>query len=99
MIETSLSHEGELIHGNMELNSWIKEPRGFEISREEQSRRTAEALSKEMLYLKFVQGIPVVGVVGGVSDMVYQKKITDYVAIKYKRRFLEKKRLQNQMQV
>ena len=44
------------------------------------------------LYLKFVQGIPVVGVVGGLSDMVYQKKISDYAAIKYKRRFLEMRR-------
>ena len=42
--------------------------------------------------MKFVQGLPVVGVVGGVSDMLYQKKISDYAEIKYKRRFLEKKR-------
>ena len=44
------------------------------------------------LYLKFVQGLPVVGMVGGVSDMVYQKRISDYAAVKYKRRFLETKR-------
>jgi len=30
--------------------------------------------------------------VGGVSDMVYQKRISDYAAVKYKRRFLETKR-------
>lgn len=47
-------------------------------------------LSKELLYLKFVQGIPVVGVIGGVSDVVYQKKITDYALLKYKKRFLIK---------
>ncbi len=44
------------------------------------------------MYLKFVQGIPIVGVVGGLSDMVYQKKISDYAALKYKRRFLLKYR-------
>ena len=43
-----------------------------------------------MLYLKFVQGIPLIGVAGGISDAVYQKKITDYAMLKYKRRFLEK---------
>lgn len=91
MIETALSHEEALVKGNVELNSWMKAPSAFEISREEQIRRTADALSNELLYLKFVQGMPVVGVVGGLSDMVYQKKITDYVAIKYKRRFLEEK--------
>ena len=92
MIETALSHENKLMTGNMELNSWLKEPRPFEISRTEQIRRTSDALAEEMLYLKFVQGMPVIGVVGGLSDMVYQKKITDYAAMKYKRRFLEGKK-------
>ncbi len=92
IIETALSHEEDLMTGNMELNSWLKEPKPFEISRTEQIRRTSDALSEEMLYLKFVQGMPVIGVVGGLSDMVYQKKITDYAAIKYKRRFLEGKK-------
>lgn len=66
--------------------------RHFTISRDEQIRRTSDALARELLYLKFVQGLPVVGVVGGISDMVYQKKISDYVAMKYKRRFLELRR-------
>ena len=39
-------------------------------------------------------GLLVVGVVGGLSDMVYQKKISDYAAIKYRRRFLEMRRVQ-----
>ena len=66
--------------------------RRFEISRSEQIKRTSDALAQELLYLKFVQGLPVVGVVGGLSDMVYQKKISDYAAMKYKRRFLEMRR-------
>lgn len=92
LIEAALSHEEELAGRNMELNLWIQGGRTFDISRGEQERRTADALSRELLYLKFVQGIPVLGVVGGVSDMVYQKKISDYAVLKYKRRFLEKKR-------
>lgn len=88
IIEASLSHEEELISGNMELNQWLKAPAEFEIPRTEQIRRTSDALSAELLYLKFVQGIPIVGIAGGLSDMVYQKKITDYAALKYKRRFL-----------
>lgn len=66
--------------------------RCFTVTREEQIRRTADALSREMLYLKFVQGLPVIGVLGGVSDMICQKKISDYAAIKYRRRFLETQR-------
>lgn len=89
MIETALSHETELLGGNAELNEWMKQPIDFVETRTEQIRRTSDALAKEMLYLKFVQGVPIVGVVGGISDVVFQKKITDYVALKYKRRFLD----------
>ena len=93
VIETALMHEYPLQESNAGLNAWIKEPKAFDVSKEEQIKRTSLALSNEMLYLKFVQGAPVIGVVGGVSDMVYQKKITDYAEMKYKRRFLASKRV------
>ena len=78
LIETALSHGEQLAQNNMELNLWMREERTFSISRNEQIRRTSDALAGELLYLKFVQGLPVVGMVGGVSDMVYQKRISDY---------------------
>ena len=46
-------------------------------------------MSKELLYMKFLQGIPVVGAVGGAYDVVYLKQITEYANLKYERRFLE----------
>lgn len=92
VIESALAHEDELIKGNSELNSWLKNPHEFSVSKEEQIRRTSLALANEMLYLKFVQGAPIIGVVGGISDVIYQKKITDYAELKYKRRFLSEKR-------
>lgn len=94
LIEAALSHETELTEAEQQINLWIQcqtqvnGAMGFQITREEQMRRTADVLANEMLYLKFVQGIPVVGVIGGLSDMVYQKKISDYAQLKYKRRFL-----------
>lgn len=87
-VDTAVSEQGERHEVEVEQAT----ARSFEISRDEQIKRTSDALAKELLYLKFVQGIPVVGVVGGLSDMVYQKKISDYAAIKYKRRFLEMRR-------
>ena len=54
----------------------------------EQISRTVTALSKELLYMKFLQGIPVVGAVGGFYDAVYMKRISEYANIKYKKRFL-----------
>ena len=41
--------------------------------------------------MKFLQGIPVVGAVGGIYDEVYMKRITEYANLKYKKRFLMKK--------
>lgn len=92
MIETALAHEKELLEQNAELNRWGKSPYGFAVTKEEQIKKTSLALANEMLYLKFVQGAPIIGVVGGVSDVIYQKKITDYAEMKYKRRFLAGKR-------
>lgn len=51
-------------------------------------RRASRALSGELLYLKFLQGIPVAGIIGGFYDGIYLKKITDYAAIKLERRYL-----------
>ena len=49
---------------------------------------SAQALSHELLYGKFVQGMTFVGVVGGTADFTCLKRITDYASLKYKRRFL-----------
>lgn len=49
---------------------------------------SAQALSHELLYGKFVQGTTFVGVVGGTTDITCLKRITEYAVLKYKRRFL-----------
>ena len=59
-------------------------------SREGQIRSAAAGLSKELLYVKFLQGTAVVGVIGGVYDVIYMKKITEYAELKYRRRFYNK---------
>lgn len=51
-------------------------------------RRAAKTLSGELLYLKFLQGIPVAGIIGGIYDGIYLKKITDYARMKLERRYL-----------
>ena len=57
-----------------------------------QIEKTADSLSKELLYMKFLQGIPIVGALGGASDLIYLQRITEYANIKYKKRFLMKKK-------
>ena len=60
----------------------------LELQIQRQIDSSAEALSHELLYGKFVQGMTFVGVVGGTTDITCLKKITDYAVLKYKRRFL-----------
>lgn len=55
---------------------------------QEVMHRAAKSLSGELLYLKFLQGIPVAGVIGGLYDGIYLKRITDYAAVKMERRYL-----------
>ena len=66
---------------------------------QEQRRRTADALSEALLYMKFLQGIPVAGVAGGISNTIYLKKITDYAELKYKRRFLRTRLAGRQIEI
>lgn len=89
LIQTALTHGTDLLAEDAELNRWIQNPYAFDISRQGQIEKTARTMAQEMLYLKFIQGIPLVGLAGGISDVVYQKKITDYAELKYRRRFLK----------
>lgn len=41
--------------------------------------------------MKFLQGIPLVGVLGGFYDAIYMKYIASYSTLKYRRRYLYKK--------
>lgn len=53
-----------------------------------QTRRTADAFAMELLALKFIQGLPLVGALGGAADPVYYHMILRYVDLKYHKRCL-----------
>lgn len=52
---------------------------------------TSKILSDSMLTSKFIQGIPIVGVVGSIANYKIINKISRYSAIKYKKRYLNNK--------
>lgn len=91
LIQGAVSHGEEMLAIDKKINQyissyiWVKEE-----TKEEMIQKTASYLSKELLYMKFLQGIPVVGAVGGAYDVVYLKQITAYANLKYERRFLKK---------
>ena len=92
LIQGSLSYAEALEQMNAKADRYILEPvvpKGYD-SRE-QIKETSAVLSGELLYMKFLQGIPVAGVIGGAYDSIYLRRILDYVKIKYRKRFLTDK--------
>lgn len=55
----------------------------------EQIKLSASALADEMLFLKFVQGIPIVGVAGGISDTIFLHRIQRFAKLNYQYRLLK----------
>ncbi len=89
IITCSLLNGEDAVLGDIEINKFIMNNElPQEYKQEEQIKIVSKLLSKELLYMKFVQGIPIVGVLGGVFDAIYVKRILDYAQLKYKRRFL-----------
>ena len=46
------------------------------------------AFAMDMLAAKFIQGLPVVGAFGGLSNPVCWKQVMTYVQLKYRKRYL-----------
>ena len=89
IIETSLSHGQDLVKANAGLNGFIQKPvlpEDYDVAA--QIASTSATMSKELLYMKFLQGIPVIGAVGGAYNTVYLQQILKYAKLKYQRRFL-----------
>jgi len=61
------------------------------IDEQEQMKITAGVLSKALLTAKFIQGLPLVGVVGGVINHNIVNKIGKMAVFKYKKRYLTEK--------
>ena len=59
---------------------------------EEEVERASEKLADAMLMAKFIQGLPVVGAAGGMSNPIVYQKVSQYAALKYKKRYLAAKR-------
>ncbi|MBR1597595.1 MAG: EcsC family protein [Lachnospiraceae bacterium] len=100
IIDTALKSGDELRGKNEKLNRLIDamseaddedmDEHVIKLMISRQVDSSAEALSKELLYGKFIQGKAIIGIIGGMNDVTCLKKITDYAVLKYKRRFLIK---------
>lgn len=89
LIQGAVSYGDELLKINDRLNYFIHNKNFSEgIDIPANISRTAACLSKELLYIKFLQGIPLVGAVGGGYDVIYMNRINSYANMKYNYRYL-----------
>lgn len=94
MMEASLAKGTRWQSLNQEVEHRLTE-KPPEPTREElegQIRQTAQAFAMDMLVLKFVQGLPLVGVLGGAGNPVYYRRVMKYVQLKYHRRYLNQRK-------
>lgn len=89
MMETSLAKGGDWYRCNREVEKMLATPvvPDDEIL-SEQIRSTGQAFAVDMLLVKFIQGLPLVGMVGGAANPIYYNKVLQYVQLKYRKRYL-----------
>lgn len=54
-------------------------------------QEAAESLAQGMLTAKFIQGLPIVGIIGGVYNLPLYRRITGYAELEYQKRYLWKR--------
>lgn len=93
LIQGAISYGDELHDINDELNYFIETGHFARCQVLSDSiNAAAGGLSKELLYMKFLQGIPLIGAAGGAYDVIYMKQIVKYAEMKYRRRFYSKRK-------
>lgn len=92
MMQTALSTGEDWVTRNAEVDEMlILETVGItDEDYNSQLKETASAFAVDMLLLKFIQGLPVVGILGGAANPVYYSKVVKYVQLKYRKRYLLK---------
>lgn len=89
MMKTALSKGEDWNIFNGEVDTMLSFD--FAVSQEvlqAEIEETAQTFATDMLVLKFIQGLPVVGMIGGMFNPVYYTKIMNYVRLKYHKRYL-----------
>lgn len=90
LMETALARGEAWDQGNEAVNR-ILTGRGEKLAAgdmERQIKRTADQFAVDMLLLKFVQGLPLVGILGGAGNPWFYQKVMKYAELKYRERYL-----------
>lgn len=94
MMQTALSNGENWTQGNAEVEEMLT-LETVDITDEvfkQQVKDTASTFAMDMLLLKFIQGLPVVGIIGGAANPVYYRKVMKYIQLRYRKRYLLKQK-------
>lgn len=94
MMEVPLLSGTDWLSKNAEVDemlSW-QTPEITDEDFQSQMKDTASAFAVDMLLLKFIQGLPMVGILVGAANPVYYNRVMKYVQLKYRKRYLLKQR-------
>lgn len=95
LIEAALSDNKKSVLLNRQIDEFAAAPpkKMLRIFTNQQIKNTSAALTNALLIAKFVQGLPLVGAVGGITNLSVYNKVIEFASIKYKKRFLINKLL------
>lgn len=94
LICTAITKEDERRKYNKKLEEYerkIDQNLEIQVHLKEQIKETSDVLSDALLTAKFIQGLPIVGAVGGIVNQNIINKIGKVAEIKYKKRYLLQK--------
>lgn len=94
MMAASLSTGGDRRSLDSEVDTLLTLPECAVTEEEVTAARqtAAKAFAMDMLVLKFIQGIPIIGILGGAANPVYYRRVLTYIRLKYHKRYLLSKR-------
>lgn len=96
MMETALTKGPLWTEKNQGVDAFLYQGLMEEPTKEalsQQIQATAQTFDMDMLVLKFIQGLPLVGALGGAANPVYYRRVLNYVQLKYHKRYLYQKRM------
>jgi len=91
LMEAIVLHGRDKVTANQRVDDYMNQLLSEEVEAynfKEQLKKTANAYAADTLFLKFVQGAPIIGLVGGLYNPVYYKRLSDYARLKYEKRYL-----------
>lgn len=98
LIQVVLSEDKSIKNAHLDKFAQDIENGNWSGSINEEISLTASAMSEDLFFAKFIQGLPIIGISGAFFNRNIYKKISDFASVKYKKRYLEKKQMNGNIQ-